>query len=94
MSETYQSENETNSETSRASSHHGSGVERLPHPLPLTHVDENKSNESRNSADGIDDELGNAAPQGKCAQTPPPAVLGAGQPLTTRGQFATKLLQT
>jgi len=77
------------SETSRANSQDESGVDRLPHPLSLTHVDENKHDEVRNSANGIGLTVDNFASRGKCVQTPPPAVLGAGQSPTTRGQFAT-----
>ncbi len=76
-------------ETSRANSQVGSGVDRLPYLLPLTHVDETQP---RNSADGLEAKLGDAAPREKCVQTPPTAELEAGQkPQHTRGQFATLL---
>jgi len=74
-------------ETSRANSQDESGVDRLPHPLSLTHVDETQP---RNSANGLEVKLGDAIPREKCVQTPPTAGLEAGQqPQHTRGQFAT-----
>jgi hypothetical protein len=75
------------SETSRANSQVGSGVDRLPYPLPLTHVDETQP---RNSANGLQTKPGDAALRQKCVQMPPTAELEAGQkPQHTRGQFAT-----
>ncbi len=78
------------SETSRAHSQVGSGVDRSSYPLPLTHVDETQP---RNSANGLQIKPGDAALRQNCVQTPPTAELEAGQkPQHTRGQFATCML--
>ena len=82
MSQTYQSGSEGELETSRASRRSGSGVDRLPHPLPRTHVDESKR---RNLTDGNGSEVDNASAYEGFARAPPPADVEAGQPIDTGG---------